>query len=163
MMPQYRITRPASDNTGVTCRHHPPPEGSFRFGGRWFAGPEVSGIPNLSTISALLSVTECVQGARLSPRRDLPAPEPRPPPEFHPTNVTPLHRQSQSTPEGSHTQEPLTPEEAALTGFRGGGALTVQSRMSGRGGWPYRLVFTTQFPLLPIALSPHIGALQQSV
>ena len=34
---------------------------SFRFGGRWFAGPEASGIPDLSTISALLSVTTCVQ------------------------------------------------------------------------------------------------------
>jgi len=102
-------------------------------------------------------------GARLSPRRDLPAPEPRPPLEFHPTNVPPPHRQSQSTPEGSHTQGPLTPEEAALSGFRGGGTLTAQSRMSGGGGWPYRLVFTTQFPLLPIALSPHVGALQRSV
>jgi len=60
-MPQYRITRPASDNTGVTCRHRPPTEVSFRFGGRWFAGPEASGIPNLSTISASLSVTVCVQ------------------------------------------------------------------------------------------------------
>jgi len=66
-MPQYRITRPASDNTGVTCRHRPPTEVSFRFGGRWFAGPEASGIPDLSTISALLSVTACDNIALFSP------------------------------------------------------------------------------------------------